>query len=245
MQRRRRPRALTLTLPDSEQPYLFLDGKKHMLRNFSQEGIGLWVPPPPPLGLKVGGNISGDIVIHEEIFPVRLEIVHCSEKVVGLKILHKSPELTEIFQRLLEPATYAHELRVHPQSNTEDSKTGYHRLWYEGRSGNELIVWYNDTHRSIVAIQLCWKGYWIYRSQFHPPTTGHLKDAVRFQPGQKVEADDVLIPHSEADETLLILASQYLAAVPPPLPGYRLWQFLEMGEQVYLSQEFFAALKVA
>ena len=240
MQKRRRPRALTLTLPDSKQPVLVLGGERYTLRNFSQEGIGLWVPPPAPFGMNRGQRISGDIVIGSNIYPVQLEIAHTDTRTVGLKIVHKSPDLTEIFRLMLEPASHACDLMPHAGSGTEDPKLGYPRLWYAGGRATELLVWYNagssaDHRKMIVALQLCWLGKWVFREHQQPVQTGHLKDGFHNAAGFRVSPDELLKNHEEADQDLMHQAAQFLVAVPRPLPGYLLWQFLETGEQVYLS----------
>jgi hypothetical protein len=240
MQHRRRPRALTLTLPDAKQPFLVLDGIKYTLRNVSQEGIGLWVMPPLPFGLTTGSQVSGDIVIDTHIHPVVLEIVHHSPRVIGLRIVEKSRELEKLFRRLLEPANYAGEMEPHAKDGSEDADNGFRRVWYAGPSDTELLVWYADPHRMIAAIQLCWRGSWVYRQQFKPTQTGHLRDGERKRPGHKLNPKDLLIVHDHPDESLITEAAQFLGAVPSPLPGYRLWQFLEMGEQVFLPAEYFS-----
>jgi len=243
MQRRRRPRALTLTLPDAKQPFLILEGVKHTLRNFSQEGLGLWVLPPLPFGLTPGCQVNGDIVIENHIHPVVLEIVHQSPRVIGVKILEKSPALDKIFRKLLEPATYAAELEPHTENLTEDPKNGYIRIWFTGPPGTELVVWFLPSHNIIIAIQLCWRGSWIYRSQFKAVETGHLKDGERTEKGQKITSEEILERHKEPDENIMSEAAQFLGAVPSPLPGYRLWQFLVLGEQVFLPPELFSDRK--
>jgi len=242
---RRRPRALTLTLPDAKQPFLMLEGHRYALRNFSQEGLGLWVPAPPPFGLTPGSKISGDVAIGNEIFPVKLEVRHHSKQVLGLRIEHQSAALTKIFDILLEPATHAVDLVPHADSGKEDPENGFHRLWYVSPSGNELIVWYNDAQKLIQAIQLCWLGRWVYRSQLRLPQTGHLIDGDRKRPGKLVGPSELLLRQEEADEEILQQTALFLGATPPPLPGYRLWQFMEMGDTVFLPEEFFKALKVA
>lgn len=243
MQRRRRPRALTLTLPDSKQPFLVLEGTKHTLRNFSQEGMGLWVMPPLPFGLTPGRQVSGDVVIGQDVHSVLLEIVHHSPRVIGVRILQKSHALDKILCELMAPANYAGELHPHAENETEDPDNSFRRLWYVGPGGTELVVWYADPHKMIAGIQCCWRGVWVYRQQFRPAQTGHLKDSERKRPGHKLGPDDLLMTHEHSDEQLMGEASQFLGAVPPPLPGYRLWQFLEMGEQVFLPIEYFTDIQ--
>src|SRR4051812_37011545 len=93
MQRRRRPRALTLTLPDQKRPFLVYEGKRYTLRNFSEEGIGLWLPPPPPYGMQVGARIKADVLIDNHIYPVELEVRHFYPRCVGMRIATQSTEL--------------------------------------------------------------------------------------------------------------------------------------------------------
>lgn len=235
---------MTLTLPDEKQPFLMLEGQRYTLRNFSEEGIGLWVPAPAPFGLATGSKISGDIVIGNSIHPVKLEIVHHNARIVGLRITQKSTQLTGIFTELLRPAVYAAELVPQPGSGAEDQENGYARLWYRSPTGNELLIWY-DSQKMIQALQLCWLGKWIFRQQFRHPLTGHLKDDPRRASGNRVTDEELLLKHAEPDEEIINQAAQFLGAAPPPLPGYKLWQFLEMGEQVRLPDELFRTSKVA
>jgi len=172
MQRRRRPRALTLTLPDTSQPCFLLAGQKYTLRNFSEEGIGLWITGETPFAMHAGNRISGDIVIGAQIYPVQLEVAHGSARAVGLRILSKSPELALLFRRLLEPANQAHDLSPERDSGEEDPELGFPRLWYRNRRGTELIVWYHEAQKMIQALQLSWLGKWVFRAQFKPAETG-------------------------------------------------------------------------
>lgn len=242
---KRRPRALTLTLPDEKQPFLLLEGRRYTLRNFSEEGIGLWVPAPAPNGLTPGSRISGDIVIGQTIHPVKLEIVHHTSRIIGLRITQKSTELSKIFDVLLEPAVHAAELAPHPDSGTEDLVNGYQRLWFRSPSGNELLVWYQQPQRWIHAIQLCWLGRWVYRQRQRIPETGFLRDEQRVRPGSLIVPEELLMRHTEPDEEILASAAQFLGAVPPPLPGLKFWQFLEMGEAVELPETSVTPSKVA
>lgn len=230
-QRRRRPRALTLTLPDAQRPFLVYEGKKYTLRNFSEEGIGLWLPPPPPYGMNKGMKINGDLLIDNEIFPIVLHVVDFYPRCVGMRILHKSPELTQLFAKLLEPTTYAGTLTVRPESGQEDRTNGCVRLWMTGCEDTELVVWYN-TQRMVIALQVCWLGKWIFREQLRPVQTGVLREDRRLRNGTRVVADDLLLNHPEPDAELLQQAAQFLTSVALPIPGYLLWQFLETGEQI-------------
>lgn len=235
MQRRRRPRAVTLTLPDAQQPYLVLDGTKYTLRNFSEEGIGLWMPSPAPFGLHKGNRISGDVVIENHIHPVQLEVVRATDRVVGLRIAHKSEELGTIFKKLMEPVYYAADLKVHQESGDEDPSTGYSRLWYTGLAGTELLVWFSGSYM-IQSLHVCWLGKWVQRVQGQLPETGFLSDEKRRHGGSVVQEEELVIHTREPDTQLLHQAAQFLAAVPPPLPGNLLWQFLETGEPLYLPR---------
>lgn len=245
IQKRKRPRALTLTLSDEKQPFLVLQGKKYTLRNFSEEGIGLWLVPPAPYNLTAGSKITGDIVIENVIHPVQLEVMHLSDRGVGLKITNKSQELTTLFNRLLEPTTYAALLKPHAQSRTEDKDMQTHRLWFTGDAGTELIVWYQNNSHTILAVQLVWVGKWVFREQFKPAMTGQINETHKLGSGTKVPGSALLVQHATADGVLLQQAAQFLASAPPPLPGYLFWQFLESGEQVHLPIELFQAPKVA
>jgi hypothetical protein len=176
MDKRRRPRALTLTLPDEHQPHLVFQGKQYTLRNLSEEGIGVWVVPPAPYGMKMGSRLRADFVIDKRIYPVELEVAHESERLIGLKILHKSGELEAIFNRLLQPSFYAAGLERHQKSEQDLGDGLGPRLWYTGRSGVELLVWYHEFKRMILAVQITWAAKWVYRAQFKPAKVGFLGD---------------------------------------------------------------------
>ncbi len=217
-----------------------------MLRNFSEQGIGLWVPSPAPFALAPGTVMSADVVIDQDIFPVRLEIRHSSPGILGLQFTEISPQLSVIFDKMMEPAHYANSLDPHPQSRKEDVEFGHTRLWYTGQNGTELLVWYNDLQRTVMGLQLRWLGKWVFRSQFQQVQTGFLKDDEPATPsGLKVVPSELLVCHKTPDSEVLSQAAQFLTAVPPPLPGAVLWQFLEMGEQVFLPAALFASNRVA
>ena len=237
MQRRRRPRALTLTLPDSKRPVLAYEGKRYTLRNISEEGIGLWFPTPAPYGMTLNARINADILIDSQIYPVELQVVHFYPRCVGLRIIHKSPDLAKLFHELLEPANYAATLIQNPASGSEDVETGYARLWLSGSEDAEVVVWYNAAQRMIMALQACWLGKYVYREQFKPVQTGFLLEESRGRNGSRVKSEELLLLHPEPDAELLHQAAQFLTTINPPVPGYLLWQFLETGEQVYLPAE--------
>ncbi len=224
---------------------LLWNGKSYMLRNFNEQGIGLWVPSPAPFALSPGTEMSGDVVIGKDIFPVRLEIRHSSPGILGLRFTDISPELAGVFKRLMEPANYASQLEPHSKSRTEDSKFGHPRLWYSGPGGTELVVWYNDFQRMVMGLQLSFLGRWVFRSQFQEVRTGFLKDDFVPSLGIQIAESDLILRHEIADLDVLQEAAQFLASAPRPLPGGLLWQFLEMGEQTFLPEELIPASRVA
>lgn len=244
-QARKRPRALTLTLPDNKQPFLVLDERKYVLRNFNEDGIGLWMPNPAPFTLEKGTRLSGDIVIDNQIFPVGLETVHMANGVLGLRIINKSLELVDLFRGLLEPTEYAGDLRPTKGNQSEDPIKGFPRLWYQARGQTELIVWYHADLKSIQCLQLKWLGQWVFREFQRPAQTGYLGEISLDQNGAEVDPADLLVLHKGADPDMLQGAAQFLGAVPPPLPGYLLWQFLETGGQIVLPSSVFEPKKVA
>lgn len=244
-QRRRRPRAVTLTLPDAKQPHLLVNGKSYSLKNFSESGIGLWMTNPAPFGLHKGNRIHGDVEIEHHIHPIELEVVHHSPRTVGLRITRLSKELAELFRQLLEPVSYAGTVEWHKRTGEVDPETGMPRLWLAGKAGTELLVWYNDLNRMIAAVQLCWVGKWVCRHQFQAPETGFLCDDKRFREGSILRDEELMQKHPVADPDLVQQASQFLAALAPPLPGHLLWQFLETGEQIYLPEAITKKIEVA
>jgi hypothetical protein len=237
MHKRRKPRALTLTLPNSQQPFLVFQGERYTLRNFNDEGIGLWLPSPAALNLTPGSQMSADVVIDNQIFAVKLEIRHTSPGIIGLKFTKVAPELSSLFRTLMEPSTYAASLKMQKDSGAEDKSLGFPRLWYAGEGQSELVVWFNPFQRMIIALQLCWLGKWVYRHQFEPVQTGHLKNGVPPTTGTKVEGERLISEATEPDTDLLHQAAQFLTSLPVPLCGALFWQFLETGEQVYLPIE--------
>lgn len=246
MYRRRKPRALTLTLPNAKQPFFMMNGKRYTLRNLSQGGLGLWVKAPAPFGLVPGAQLSGDVVIGNEIFSVGLEIRHIASNFVGFKFVNAPPELTKIFKELLEPSHYASSLLPHPESGSDDVEMQASRLWYASEDGNtELVVWYNEMSKMIQAVQIRWLGRLVFRQLHEMTVTGYIKDEAKPKAGLKVLPQDLLVTHSPADIEIVHQAAQFLTSVPPPLPGAVLWQFLELGEQVYLPESVFEKFQVA
>jgi len=245
MHTRRKPRALTLTLPNAKQPYFLLEGKRYTLRNVSQEGVGLWVKAPAPFGLVPGAQVNGDVVIGNEIFPVGLEIRHVSAFLVGLRFVNCPPALSAIFKELLQPSHYAATMVIHPESGNEDPMNALNRLWYTGESGTELVVWYHELTRMVAALQIRWLGRWVYRKMYEPTEMGWLKDEVKPLPGSKVAERDLWTRDSVSDPQVIQQAAQFLTSVPPPFPGAVLWQFLELGEQVYLPETVVLKSQVA
>lgn len=234
MERRRRPRALTLTLPDTEQPYLIFEGKRYALQNISDEGIGLWLSPPAPFGLHKGNQVNGNVVIDNEIYAIGLEVVRCSDQVVGLKIVNKSPELDAILKKLLSPALYAAEVTAHPQSGKVEPELGLPRLWYTGRSGTEVLIWYNPTSRNVETLQVCWAGKWALKHQQKSAESGYLRDVDEPHRGRLIRTEELLVKSRDSEIRVLQEASLFLAALPPPLPAQMLWRFLELDEEVIL-----------
>jgi hypothetical protein len=244
-QARKRPRALTLTLPDNKQPFLVLEGQRYVLRNFNEDGIGLWMPNPPPFGLEKGVKLNGDIVIDNQIFGVGLETVHADHGILGLRIINKSLELIDLLRQLLEPTEYANDLQPTPGCYTEDARKGFPRLWYQARGQTELLVWYHPDLKNIQALQLKWLGQWVYREFQKSAQTGYLAEVSLGKNGTQAEPKDLLIAHKTPEAEMLQGAAQFLGAVPPPLPGYLLWQFLETGGQIVLPSSVFEKKKVA
>lgn len=216
-----------------------------MLRNLSEEGIGLWIPSPPPTALVPGAHLKGDIMIGHEIHPVELECMHLSDRLVGLKIVHRSELLAQIFRRMLEPSQKAEQLVANPSSGGEDPQTGVARLWFQSGTETELLVWYENEQRLIVGLQLSWSGSFVARERFHEPRTGYLGKTKQRLCGLNLSPAQLLIAHEPADPILLSQAAQFLMSVPPPLPGTLLWQFLETGEQVYLPETILTPLSKA
>lgn len=245
MLKRRKPRALTLTLPNAKQPFFLLEGKRYTLRNLSEEGVGIWVPAPAPFGLVPGARVSGDVVIGNEIFAVGLEIRHVSQHVVGFRFLNAPTELLKIFQNVMEVSHYAASLVQNPLSGQDDKEMNAPRLVYSGDSHTELLVWFNESSRMVQAIQIRFLGRWVFRKLHEPYQTGYLRDDIQPVSGFRCEPKDLLVVHETPDIEIIHQAVQFLTSVPRPLPGALLWQFLEMGEQVYLPAESLSNSEVA
>lgn len=245
MQRRRRPRALTLTLPDAKQPFVVLEGEKYTLRNFSEQGMGIWVSDPAPAWVRDLSHVDADVTLAGRTYRVSLEIRHHTPRFVGVRILKAPEELTLSFRRLLEPATHSAELRLEGSPGEEDPRTGYPRLQYSSPTTAELTVWYNDFQRVLIAVQLVWASKWVYREQYKNPETGHLREAFAHPHGKWVEPKHLVEGKPGLDHELLQEAAQFLVAAPPPIPGNLLWTFLETGEQIFLPAEYLLSAKVA
>src|SRR4051794_9409119 len=108
--KRKKPRVLTLTLPFLNQPTLLLHGKNYVLRNFSDEGFGVWINPPLPKDLSVNSEIQAQVALGNKTYAVELVLTHISGRQHGLKIISDSLELKAKLQQLLEPSVYAESL---------------------------------------------------------------------------------------------------------------------------------------
>lgn len=232
--KRKRPRALTLTLPDTQQPMLVVEGRKYILRNFNEDGVGLWVPGSSNLLPQAGTQFNGDIVIGTQIFGVTLKTVHAYDGMTGLQILHRSVELVDLFRRLMEPTLYATELLPAAGNATQDPESGHLRLWYEARGQTQLLVWVEKERLHLQGLQLRWLGQYVSREYQGRAETGYLADLSLPKDGMRLRPEEVLVRHRETNPELLHSAAQFLAAVGAPLPGYLFWQFLERGESVFL-----------
>lgn len=232
MQNRRRPRALTLTLPNSKQPFLTFEGERHVLRNVSEDGIGVWVPSEKAFGLTPKTTIKGDIVIDRQIHPVTLEVVHSAKGYVGLKILNADPKLLWIFKELLEPSNYVTELLPSGRSGTELSETGF--TVFEYRAGSSVVFSFQvGRSNDIKSISVRILGRWVGRDQFQGIRTAIVSDLSYDGLG----AEEDFLMHDSPDADFFQAAAQFVASLPPPLPAAKLWYFLESGEQVFIPDE--------
>jgi hypothetical protein len=112
------------------------------------------------------------------------------------------------------------------------------RLWYHNEKLVELLIWCREGDCRIEGLQLSWLGQWVYRLINEKPKTGFLKEENSVGSGKLIPLSDLIACHTEADQSLLQQAAQFLTVVPYPLPGHLLWQFLETGEQVFLPDGF-------
>ncbi|MBI1859674.1 MAG: hypothetical protein HYR96_01995 [Deltaproteobacteria bacterium] len=225
MKNRRRPRALSLTLPDTLQPYFVFGGERYLMRNVSEQGIGLWVPQEKAFGLTPKTKVNGDIVINNQIHPVTLEVVHSTKGYVGLKILKADRELTQIFESILEPSQYAARLVAEPGNGVEDPDTGLLTFTYRGGPQVKLSFWVGPG-REIKAVEIHLLDRWVRRNQFAPIQTGILPDSNEL----------VLVVHDQPNPEFTQAATQFLGSVPPPIPSALLWHFMESGEIVHVHE---------
>lgn len=231
MQRRKQPRALTLTLPALSRPVLELNGVEYPIRNFSQGGVGLWMGKSP-YRLKAQERLKGNLGVRGCQYPVELEVAHISERGVGLRISHQSSELFEIFQKLLLPSQYAAQLLPHTDTLQLDPKDGFLRQRFIGPGESELLIWSEPEESLIQAVQLRFLGKVIFRRR-----GGELKSGSLLGSDDSSSGDSSIEWHLETDLDWVYQSAQFLTSVPPPLSGHLLWQFLETGEQVYLSSK--------
>ncbi len=236
MQNRRRPRALSLTLPNARQPYFVFDGERYLLRNLSETGIGLWVPKERAFGLTPKTQVKGDIVIDRAIHPVTLEVVHSAKGYVGLRILHSDPVLTQVFRNLLEPSNYATDLLPTENSGKDDAGSGYIMFEYSSGPLVTFAFWVGRA-LDVKSIQIRLLGKWVSRNQFGQIATGTLPETRK---PSALTDDETLIIDDTPNSNAVSTASQFLASLPPPLPGAKLWHFLESGEQVFVSESLVA-----
>ena len=231
MKNRRRPRALSLTLPNTLQPYLVFNGERYLMRNVSEEGIGLWVPQEKAFGLTPKTKVNGDIVIDRQIHPVTLEVVHSTRGYVGLKIIHADRELTKIFQSILEPSQYASRLVAEANSGHEEEDTGLRHFCYRGGPQVKLSFWVGPS-LEVRAVEIYLLDRWVRRNQFAPVQTGILLDS----------QESVLHVHDQPSAEFVQAVTQFVGSAPPPIPAALLWHFLETGEQVFVSDTLLAKI---
>ncbi len=243
--KRKKPRVLTLTLPYLNQPTLILHGKNYILRNFSDEGFGVWINPPLPKDLASHSIIKGQVSLENQTYSVELQLAHTSGRQHGLRIVSDSQELKKKLQALLEPSLYAESLVKKDLQTVEDPETGLPRLFYSGKGSCEIVIWYHPGHLYIVALQACFLGKWIFRSQRDQKKMGLLTDNFRGSEGLKILNTDLISIDNKELKGIPEKASQFLTSLPLPLPGHLLWQFYETGETVFLPKETFHPLKVA
>lgn len=226
-----------MTLPDAKQPVLIIGDKKLWLRDISEEGLALWMPPPAPFGLTPGSKVRGDILVGQDIHPVELEVSYDENKLVGFKILHRSKALAKLLHELLEPCQDAARLKFHKLSGQLDPVVGQPRLWAQVAGSAELLVWYHEDSRMILGVQLVWQGQWVYREPWKTPQTGVFTEANFKLEGKKFHGHELLQVDKTPNQDRLLQASQFLSALYQPIPGHVLWLFLETGEQVFLPPE--------
>jgi len=231
---RKSPRILTLSLPDDKQPILLYQDTKFLIRNFSETGVGIWLPHVPPFSLTQGSEITAELKIADRSFKVSLRLMHYTARVGGFEFKEIPSDLKAVLIQILEPSRFTRGMVQEAGSGEMDTLVGLPRLWYKAPGLSELMVWYQPPHRSIWMVQLCWSQHWIQRKQFESPLSGVLEKSQACGVGQLLSMNELSLVHSPADLPLLKEAAQILGALPPPLPGYLLWQFLETGEQVFL-----------
>lgn len=208
-----------------------MGGERYLLRNVSEEGIGVWIHSSRAFGLTPKTHVSGDIVIGEGIHPVTLEVVHSTKGYVGLKIMSSDPSLSQILKELLEPSVYATALTPGEGCGTEDSQSGHWHFHYNAGPAARLRFWIGRPG-DVKGLQVCFLGRLVSREQFGPIRTGFVAD----EPGP-LGHEELLLLHEHPDPDFVQRAGQFLASVSPPLPGALLWHFLESGEQVFLPEE--------
>lgn len=245
MPNRKLPRAVPQTLPHSHEPALVVRGTRYALRNISEGGVGLWVPEPAPAAFAVGAVLDATLLLGRASYPVRIEVRHHEPRVVGVQFVSPARELTERLEKLLEPATEAAKLTLRGVPGEEDPRTGYPRLWFASDEGAELVVWYNALQKMIVALRVTWRTHSVFRHQGKPVETEELHDVLPSPRGGRILPEELRERHETGESALVEGAAQFLVAAPPPIPGNVLWQFLESGEQVYLPESLFAALRAA
>lgn len=243
--KRHQVRGLTITLPDTSRPFFLFEGNRYTLRNFSEGGFGLWFTSKVPFKAPVGSRMRGEIAVSNKLYSVELSVAHVSEKTLGLRLEKCPVDLIRLFAALLRPAHYGAELKPHDMNQTVDAERGHVRLWYVSNAGTELLVWYQEPQAMVLGLQLCWLGKWVYRDTFDKAKTGFLRDGWAVGQGRVMGRDDLLLVHAEPEKRVLQEAAQLLGALPSPLPGVKLWQFLETGEQVFLPSDLFPAKKAA
>ncbi len=230
MQRRQSVRALSLALPRKEQPQIVVEGTSYPVHNFNALGMGLRLPASLKERLLPGTPFSTLLHVDAHSYPVKLHILYSQDGYYGLAFDNIGADLSKLLRQFTAPFESALHLQPHSENGKIDPSTGFARAWYVHPPHSELVVWYNDLHQLIMQIQVCFEGFWIFRTAGKPIEGGKLEKHSGLPQGKKIPTQSKPLGTEAALQGHLQRAIQFLVALPPPWPGALLWHFLEKGE---------------
>ena len=124
----------------SEQFRLSLNGKLFGVADLSQTGMALrLIHDEDRLLFPVGTKLDGILNVNRHKYSVGAQVRNLRGDHVGCQFISIGEDLQAELKQWLDPHSLGAALRLMPQGAASDS------IWYNGRSGTEVIAWPSDT----------------------------------------------------------------------------------------------------